>query len=356
MCARLANHEDGPLPSERTTGEPVTTEWKLPTLIEVQEAAAFVGRFLSPTPQYEWPILSQEAGCELWIKHENHTPTGSFKMRGGLVYLDWLRRSHPEVNEVVTATRGNHGQSIAFAAQRLGLRAVVVVPHGNSREKNAAMRALGAELIEHGHDFHDADAHADELSASRKVHRVLSFHPLLVRGVASYALELFQAVPQLDLVYVPIGWGSGAAGLAAVRNALGLKTKIIAVVSAEAPSYARSILAGRIVDISPRTRIADGIAVARPHRGAFELVRNEIERVVEVSDDRVEAAMRAYFRATHNVAEGAGAAALAAVFQECTQIGRRRVAAVLTGGNVDSDVYCRVLTNRSEGRTGSPDP
>ena len=345
---RLAKDEEGPLPGERATGEPVTTEWKLPTLLEVQQAAAFVNLFLPPTPQYQWPILSRVAGCELWIKHENHTPTGSFKMRGGLVYLGWLRRNHPEVTGVVTATRGNHGQSIAFAARRLKLRAVIVVPHGNSREKNAAMRAWGAELIEHGHDFHDADAHADELAASRKLHRVLSFHPLLVRGVASYALELFQALPDLDLVYVPMGWGSGAAGLAAVRNALGLKTKIMAVVSSEAPSYARSMVAGRIVDVPPRTRIADGIAVARPHPGAFELVRNEVERVVEVSDDAVEAAMRAYFRATHNVAEGAGAAALAAVFQHYTQIAGKKVAAVLTGGNVDSDVYCRVLGIRSE--------
>lgn len=269
-------------------------------------------------------------------------------MRGGLVYLDWLRRNHPDVNGVVTATRGNHGQSIAFAAREIGLKAVVVVPHGNSREKNAAMHALGAELIEHGQDFHDADAHADELAASRRLHRVLSFHPLLVQGVASYALELFEAVPDLDFVYVPTGWGSGAAGLASVRNALGLKTKIVGVSSSDAPSYARSIVAGRIVDIPPRTRIADGIAVARPHPRAFELVRHEIERVVEVSDDAVEGAMRAYFRGTHNVAEGAGAAALAAVFEECAQIGGKRVAAVLTGGNVDSDIYSRVLEAGSE--------
>lgn len=327
----------------------MTTEWKLPTMLDLAEAAALVRRFVAPTPQYQWPILSQEAGCELWIKHENHTPTGSFKMRGGLVYLDWLRRNHPEASGVVTATRGNHGQSIAFAARQLGLRAVVVVPHGNSREKNAAMRALGAELIEHGHDFHEADAHADSLAASRALHRVLSFHPLLVRGVASYALELFQAVPDLDLVYVAMGWGSGAAGLAAARNALGLKTKIVAVVSAEAPSYARSIASGRIVEVPPRTRIADGIAVARPHPAAFEMVRNEIERVVEVGDDAVEAAMRAYFRATHNVAEGAGAAALAAVFEERAHVEGKRVAAVLTGGNVDSDVYGRVLAAGSKG-------
>lgn len=348
VCARLTNKEEGPLQSECGTGKPVTTEWRLPTLLEVQQAADSVRHFLPPTPQYQWPILSREAGCELWIKHENHTPTGSFKMRGGLVYLEWLQRNHPEVNGVVTATRGNHGQSIAFAALRLGLTAVIVVPHGNSREKNAAMRAWGAELIEHGHDFHEADAHADELALSRKLHRVLAFHPLLVRGVASYALELFQVVPDADFVYVPVGWGSGAAGLAAVRNALGLRTKIIAVVSAEAPSYARSIAAARIVDVPPQTRIADGIAVARPHPGAFELMRHEIERVVEVSDDAVEAAMRAYFRATHNVAEGAGAAALAAVFQEHSHIAGKRVVAVLSGGNVDSDIYSRVLRARLE--------
>ncbi len=317
---------------------------------EVQGAAALVHRFLPPTPQYRWPILAQEAGCDLWIKHENHTPTGSFKMRGGLVYLDWLRRTHPEIEGGVTATRGNHGQSIAFAAQQLGLRSVVVVPHGNSREKNAAMRAFGAELIEHGHDFHDADAYADELAVSRALHRVLSFHPLLVQGVASYALELFQAVTDLDFVYVAAGWGSGAAGLAAVRNALGLKTKIVAVSSSLAPSYARSILAGRIFDIPPRTRIADGIAVARPHPRGFELVRHQIERVVEVSDDAVEAAMRLYFRATHNVAEGAGAASLAAVLQESALLAGKKVAAVLTGGNVDSDVYRRVLSNGLEPR------
>jgi len=334
--------------SRRTKpNEPLMTAWALPTLVDMKKAAAVVRRFLLPTPQYRWPILSREAGCELWIKHENHAPTGSFKVRGGLVYLDGLRRSRPEVNGVVTATRGNHGQSIAFAAQQLGLRAVIVVPHGNSKVKNAAMRAFGVELIAHGHDFHDADAHADEIAASQALHRVPSFHPLLVRGVSSYALELFQALPDLDLVYVPIGWGSGAAGLASARNALGLRTKIVGVVSHLAPCYARSIAAGRIVDVPSCTRIADGIAIGRPHAGAFELLRNEIDRVVEVSDTAIEAAMRACFRGTHNVAEGAGAAALAGVFEERAHVAGKKVAAVLTGGNVDSDVYRRVLAAES---------
>jgi threonine dehydratase len=265
-------------------------------------------------------------------------------MRGGLVYMDWLRRAHPEMTGVVTATRGNHGQSIAFAAGQFGLQAVIVVPEGNSREKNAAMRGLGAELIEHGHDFHDADAHADELASIRGLHKIPSFHPLLVRGVATYALELFDNVPNLDAVYVPIGWGSGALGLAAARNSLGLRIAIMGVVSSQAPTYVRSIAAGQIVSVPARTRIADGIAVSRAHPDAFELLRGELERIVEVSDDAVEEAMRIYFRATHNVAEGAGAAALAAVLQERKQVGGRRIAAVLSGGNVDTDVYKRVLS------------
>ena len=318
-------------------------DWRLPELVELRRAAELVIRYVPPTPQYRWPLLCREADCELWVKHENHTPTGSFKMRGGLIYLNWLHETHPEVRGVVTATRGNHGQSIAYAAEGFGLNAVIVVPFSNSKEKNEAMRALGAELIEHGHDFHDADRHADELASARGLHKVPSFHPLLVRGVGTYALELFDAVPNLDVVYVPLGWGSGASGLAAVRNVLGLRTAIVGVVSNQAPSYARSITAGHIVDIPSRTRIADGIAVARPHPGAFELVRRQIERIVEVSDDAVEGAMRAYFRATHNVAEWAGAAALAAVFQERERVAGKRIAAVLTGGNVDTDVFCRIL-------------
>jgi threonine dehydratase len=327
------------------------SEWRLPNLSELREAAELVSRHVPATPQHRWPLLCREAGCDLWVKHENNTPTGSFKMRGGLVYLDRLRKENPDVKGVVTATRGNHGQSVAFAARQFGMHSVVVVPHGNSREKNEAMRALGAELIEHGRDFHDADAHADELAAARGLFRVPSFDPLLVLGVGTYALELFEAVPRLEAVYVPVGWGSGACGLAAARNALGLPTRIVGVVSAQAPTYARSVAAGRIVEAPPQTRIADGIAVGRPHPGAFELVCREVERVVEVGDDAVEQAMRVYFRATHNVAEGAGAAALAAVFQDKKNVRGKRVAAVLTGGNVDTDVYCRVLAARPHDRT-----
>jgi threonine dehydratase len=327
-----------------------TKSWRLPNLGELKNSARHVSWYVPPTPQFQWPLLANEAGCELWIKHENHTPTGSFKIRGGLVYLAWLRKARPAITGVITATRGNHGQSIAFAAKQFGLNAVIVVPHRNSREKNEAMRALGAELIEHGENFHDADRHAEELADSRKLFRIPAFDPLLVRGVGTYALELFEAIPRLDFVFVPIGWGSGACGLAAARNALGLSTRIVGVVSSQAPSYARSIAKGEIIDIPPKTRIADGIAIGHPHPDAFNLVRHEIDRVVEVSDQAVEAAMRMYFRCTHNVAEGAGAASLAAVMQERDLVAGKRIAAILTGGNVDTDVYGRVLSGTNHRR------
>jgi threonine dehydratase len=320
----------------------------LPNLSELQAAAELVSQHMPATPQFRWPLLSRAAGCELWIKHENHTPTGSFKMRGGLVYMDWLHQTRPDIKGVISATRGNHGQSIAFAARHFGINTVIVVPHKNSREKNEAMRALGAELIEFGENFHDADHHAEEIADSRKLFRIPAFDPLLVRGVGTYALELFAAVADLDFVYVPIGWGSGACGLAAARNALGLNTRLIGVVSSQAPSYSRSIARGEILEIPSRTRIADGIAIARPQPTAFALVRHEIERIVEVTDDAVEEAMRIFFRDTHNVAEGAGAASLAAVLQEREQLAGKRVAAILTGGNVDTDIYSRVLSSGKE--------
>lgn len=317
----------------------------LPTLPEIESAAELVHRFLPPTPQFSWPLLNRRAGCEVWVKHENHTPVGAFKIRGGIVFMEHLRRTNPGAKGVVSATRGNHGQSQAFAARHFGLHAVVVVPHGNSREKNAAMRALGAELIEHGDNFHDADHHADELAAERGLVRMNSFDPLLLRGVATYALEFFRGAPELDAVYVPIGWGSGACGVAAVRNALGLKAKIVGVVSTNAPTTALSLTAGRVVEQTSTTRIADGIAIGRAHPVSLEILRRELDRVVQVSDHEVEEAMRALFTDTHNVSEGAGAAALAALMQERENLKGRRVGAVLSGGNVDREVFARVLGN-----------
>src|ERR1700733_11250500 len=217
----------------------------LPTLDQLEAAAEIVYRVLPPTPQICWPLLCERTGAEVWVKHENHTPLGAFKVRGGLVYMDDLRRRQPSLTGVIAATRGNHGQSIAFAAKRAGLRAVIVVPYGNSVEKNAAMRSLGAEVIEHGHDFQEAYEYSARLAAEQHLHFVRSFDPALLRGVASYALELCRAVPDLDAIYVPIGMGSGICGCIAVRNALGLKTEIIGVVAQGAPAYVLSLAAGR---------------------------------------------------------------------------------------------------------------
>jgi threonine dehydratase len=315
----------------------------LPTLAELEAAAELIYRVMPPTPQYAWPLLSERVGAEVWVKHENHTPVGAFKVRGGLVYIDALRRARPRVEGVITATRGNHGQSVGFAARRCGIRAVVVAPHGNSVEKNAAMRALGVELIERGHDFQAASEAADELAAERGWHRLPSFHPLLVTGVGTYALELFRAVSALDTVYVPIGMGSGICGVLAAREALGLSTEVVGVVSAAAPAVARSLAAGRPISHEATTRVADGLACRTPDPAALELMRRGVARVVEVTDDEVEAAMRALFTDTHNVAEGGGAAALAALLKERDRVRGRRVGVVLSGGNVDRAAFARLL-------------
>ena len=315
----------------------------LPTRAELESAAALVHAAMPATPQYAWPLLARRAGADVWVKHENHTPTGAFKVRGGLVYLDDLaRRAAPP--GLVTATRGNHGQSVGFAAARHGIPAAVVVPHGNSADKNAAMRALGVELVERGDDFQAASEAAAALAEERGWHRMPSFHPLLVRGVGTYALELFRAVPDLHTVYVPIGLGSGIAGVIAARDALGLSTRVVGVVSTEAPAYALSLAAGAPVSHPATTRVADGMACRTPVPEALDVVRRGAERVVRVSDDEVEEAMRAYFADTHNVAEGAGAAPLAALLQERDAMRGRRVAVILCGGNVDAPLFARVLT------------
>lgn len=315
----------------------------LPSRAEITRASEVVYAAMGPTPQYTWPLLSARLGAEVWVKHENHTPVGAFKVRGGLVYADHIRRTEPDVAGLVTATRGNHGQSIGFAARRYGLRATVVVPAGNAREKNAAMRALGVELLEEGHDFQAASEAAARIAEERGWHRLPSFHPLLVTGVATYAMELFQAAPPLDVVYVPVGLGSGACGVLAAREALGLRTEVVGVVSAAAPAYALSLAAGRPVSHEATTAIADGVACRTPDPTALALLRDRIARIVTVTDAEVEEAMRILFSDTHNVAEGAGAAALAAALQERDRIAGRRVAVVLTGANVDGDVFARVL-------------
>jgi threonine dehydratase len=312
------------------------------SLDSLQAAQRLVYTQMSTTPQYRWPLLEQALGHTLWLKHENHTPAGAFKVRGGIVYIHELLEREPHVKGLVSATRGNHGQSIARAATARGLRSVIVVPEGNSVEKNAAMRAFGAELVVHGADFTESSAYAQTLAEREGLHRVPSYHESLVKGVASYALELFGAV-QLDALYVPIGMGSGACACIAARDALGLKTEIVGVTSAHARAYKLSIDAGTPIDSPANTQIADGMAVRAVAPEAVAILKKGLARVVEVSDDEVKAAMRLLYSATHNVAEGAGAAALAAAYAEREHNRGKAIASILCGGNVDSVVFAKVL-------------
>jgi threonine dehydratase len=315
----------------------------LPTRPELEAAAALVRMVMPPTPQYCWPLLSQRVGAELWVKHENHTPTGAFKLRGGLVYLDELRRAEPGIAGVITATTGNHGQSIAHAATRLGLAATIVVPHGNSPEKNRAMRAFGANLVEHGHDFQAAYEYAVARAEAERLHMLRSFHPLLVRGVATYGLELFDAVADLDAVYVPIGLGSGVCGVIAAREALGLKTEIVGVVAENAPTYALSFAAGRPVATNSAETMAGGLAVRVPDAEALAIIRRNVARIVAVSEAEMRQAIRILFSDTHNIAEGAGAAPLAAALKERDRIAGKRIAVVQSGGNIDRALFAEIL-------------
>jgi len=314
----------------------------LPTLADLEAAARLVYAAFPPTPQYRWPLLEARLGVRCWVKHENHTPVGAFKVRGGLVYMDWLQRTHPDVPGVVTATRGNHGQSVGYAARRSHVRTCVVVPHGNSAEKNAAMRALGVELVEEGDDFQASVEAADRIAVERGWHRMPSFDSRLVSGVGTYALELLRAAPHVRTVYVPIGLGSGACGVIAARDALRHQAEVVGVVSTEAPAYARSIERGEPVSAAVTTRIADGMACRTPVPAALAVLQTGLARVVLVSDDEVENAMRHLFSDTHNAAEGAGAAALAAALQERGAL-QDEIAVILCGGNVDRSQFAQVL-------------
>ncbi len=314
-----------------------------PSLQRIEAAAALVQEAVGASPQICWPLLSQRVGAETWVKHENHLPTGAFKVRGGVTYVARLRQEQPDVRGVIAATRGNHGQSIAYAARQFGLPCVIVVPHGNSRSKNAAMRAYGAELIETGHDFQAAYEATQAIAEERKLHFVRSFHPWLLDGVATYGWELMRAAPDLATIYVPIGLGSGICSTINARNALGLKTEIVGVVAENAPAYALSFEARRAISTNSADTIADGVACRVPVEDALEAIWRGAARIVRVSEDEITAAMRAYFSDIHNVAEGAGAAALAAALKDK---GRKngKVGLILSGGNVDSDVYAKVLS------------
>ncbi|ODT36893.1 MAG: hypothetical protein ABS55_04775 [Lautropia sp. SCN 70-15] len=313
---------------------------------EFEAARAIVRPVVPPTPQYAWPLLRARLGMPVWVKHENHTPAGAFKLRGGLVYFDALAREHPGVTRVISATRGNHGQSVAWGARRHGLEATIVVPRGNSTEKNAAMRALGAELVEHGADFQAARERAIELAQEQGMHMVPSFHRGLVLGVSTCWLEFFESFErgeEPEVVYVPIGLGSGFCAAAAARAFCGARSKLVGVVSAHATTYLDSFRAGSVVEAPVTTELADGLACRVAEPQALEIVRKEADDIVAVTDGEVAEAMRILFSDTHNVAEGAGAAALAAAIRERGRTGGRAVGLALTGGNVDTGAFARVL-------------
>jgi threonine dehydratase len=310
----------------------------LATLEQLEAAAEQVYRVMAPTMQHNWPLLSRRCGCEVWVKHESQTPIGAFKIRGGIVFMQDLA-ARGGIAGVITATRGNHGQSIGLAARAAGLPATIVVPEGNSREKNAAMAALGVDLVVHGADFDAARDHAAVLAEQGGLAFIPAFHPLLVRGVGTYSLEFLRAVAELDTVYVPIGQGSGICGMIAARDALGLTTDIVGVVSERAAAYALSFEAGRAIATNSADTFADGVACRTPDAEALDVILRGAARIVAVSEVEIAAAMRAYFTDTHNIAEGAGAVPLAALLKEREAMAGRRVGLVLSGGNIDREVY-----------------
>src|SRR5437667_2165369 len=309
------------------------------TLAELEAALPIVRAAMAPTPQFAWPLLRQRTGVDVVVKHENHTPTGAFKVRGGLIYVDRLKRERPHVTGLISATRGNHGQSLAFAASRYRLPVTIYVPYGNSVEQNRAIRGFGAELVEHGEDFQAAREEAYRRAAINGLEIVPAFHPDLVLGVATYALELLRKAPDIDVLYVPIGQGSGICGCILARDLLGLKTEIVGVQSTEAPSYALSFAAGNVVRTNSSDTLADGLATRVPDPDALAIILKGASHIVQVSDDEIASAMRIYWTDTHNLAEGAGAAALAAALQEKSKLQGKRVGLILSGGNIDFELY-----------------
>jgi threonine dehydratase len=315
----------------------------LPTIDEIRQAQKLVYSIMQPTPQIVWPLLCERLGTEVWVKHENHSPIGAFKARTAVVYAAELFSKPNNITGLVTATRGNHGQSVALAARRFNVPAHVVVPHGNSKEKNTAMRAQGAELIEFGSHYQESKEHAEKLAEEYGWHLVPPFHPDIVKGVATYWLELFSAAPELDVVYIPVGQGSGICSCVAVRNGLNRKTKIIGVVAEDAPAYALSFEAGRRISAPATTKLGDGVACSVPVDASLEIIFNNVDHFVRIAEDDIRRAMKICFTDTHNVVEGAGAIGMAAALQEKSSLKGKRVGLVFTGGNVDHDVFAKVL-------------
>lgn len=313
------------------------------TLEELETASEIVYRHLQPTAQIQWPLLTERCGCETWVKHENHTPVGAFKVRGGLVYLDNLLKQVPTVPGIISATTGNHGQSIAYAARLADIPCAIVVPHGNNPEKNKAMQGFGAELIEAGHDFQAAAEYCADVAVERGYHFVPSFHSDLMRGVGTYALEFFRNVPDIDVIYVPIGLGSGISGVISARDALGLQTEIVGVVAEQSAAYALSFKQRKPVSTNSSNTMAEGMACRVPNEDALSIIFDGAARVITVSEEELRSAIRHYFTDTHNIAEGAAAAPLAGLLRERKQMAGKRVGLVMSGGNISIDVYRDVL-------------
>ena len=321
-----------------------TMTFELP---ELESAAQLVYRVMAPTPLYAWPKLKRRTGSSVHVKHENHTPTGAFKVRGGIVYLDHLCRAQPQISVVISATRGNHGQSIAFAAARTGVPATIYVPAGNSPDQNSAIAGFGAKLVEYGRDFDEAKHEAFRVAGVENLHFVPSFHRDLVAGVASYALEMFRGGAKLDAVYVGVGMGSGICGLITVRDLLGLSTEIIGVSPVKAPASALSFAAGKPVTYPSANTFADGLATREPNAQAIATICRGVSRWVQVSEDEIAEAMRIYFDDTHQIAEGAAAAPLAALLQDAPRMKNKHVAVVLSGGNIERTRYLQVLNGET---------
>ncbi len=320
------------------------------SLSELEDAATLVHRDVLPTPQYAWPLLAEATGATVWVKHENHTPIGAFKVRGGLVYMDRLVRERPEVKGIISATRGNHGQSLAFAGRKYGIPVTIVVPHGNSVEKNAAMRAFGATLIEHGSDFDEARVRAEMLAVEQALEFAPSFAPDLVKGVATYAYEFLSACPDLETVYVPIGLGSGICGMVMARDLLNHPAEVVGVVASGAPAYALSFQARRQVETNAAITFADGMACRVPETDALEIILGGVARIIALEENEIADAVRLYYRATHNIAEGAGAAPLAGLMRERDNMSGKAVGVVLCGQNIDTAWMNNVLNG------GTPQP
>ena len=310
---------------------------------DLDQATAIVRSLMPATPAYNWPLLSRRAGLQVVVKHENHTPTGSFKARGGLVYIESLRDSGNMPKGLVTATRGNHGQSVAIGAARCGIPSLIVVPEGNSAEKNAAMEAFGGEIVVSGADFDESRERAAQIERDRDYHFIPAFHQKLVLGVATYAYELFTSHRDLDVVYVPIGMGSGICSLIAVRDLLQIKTDIVGVVAENAPAFALSFEAGKSISTPSARTFADGMACREPLPESLEIVLNGASRVIRVSEDEIASAIRYLYTDTHNLSEGAGAASLAALLKDPGVEKYKKAGVVLCGGNIDMSTFATIL-------------